>query len=330
MNYPDFKYVEAAINGANNRNHVGNISALKDLTGRKECYMTYFRYNEEMIDHFREKKSVGGYKGQAYADWLPIDIDSPDLQEAQDNLKRLVQNLEDYEIDTNTCRFYFSGSKGFHVMIPSQLFGAAPSLDIHKRFRNVALTLARGINIDTAIYDKTRIFRLPNTINGKSGLYKIELYDFQAMTMPIKDILEMSNQPGEKLDIEAEYDLNEDLKAIFEAPLDQGSKRRDGKVEGARAKLCVQQLMQGVGQGQRDNVGIRVAAHLKQSGLTKRMMWAALEEWNDSNDPPLETYELERIYDQGLNHYEFGCHDHILKAHCNKDCIFYKQEWGRS
>ena len=58
-------------------------------------------------------------------------------------------------------------------------------------------------------------------------------------------------------------------------------------------------------------------------------MYAALDEWNKTNDPPLEDYEVNRIFEQGLQDYEFGCHDPILKEHCNKECIFYKEEWGR-
>jgi Primase C terminal 1 (PriCT-1) len=329
MNYPDFKYVEVAVNGANNRNKIHNVRALGDPKGLRETYMTYFRYSEEMIDHFQERKTVSGFKGEAYSDWLPIDIDSPDLQEAQDNLNLLVQRLEDYEIDSNCCRFFFSGSKGFHVMIPSQIISAEPKEDIHKRFRKVAIHLSKGINIDTSIYDKTRIFRLPNTINAKSNLYKIELYPFQALSTNIEEILHMAKQPVESLEIEEEYEVNEELSEVFHSSLQQAKSVSNESVEGVKVKLCMKSLMEGVGEGERDNVGVRVAAHLKSSGLTKKMMWSALNEWNDSNDPPLYVYELERIFEQGLREYEFGCHDHLLKRHCDKRCLFYKEEWGR-
>src|SRR5690606_14230057 len=176
MIHPTFRFVDTAFKGVNNRNNIKDIHNVKDFIGLSDCYATYFRYNNEMIFHFREKNTVGGYQGQAYADWLPIDIDSENLQEAQDSLNKFVQNLKGYEINPSICRFYSSGSKGFHIMIPSRLFGACPSPDIIKRFRSVALSLAKGIKIDTSIYDKTRIFRLPNTINSRSNLFKIELY----------------------------------------------------------------------------------------------------------------------------------------------------------
>jgi hypothetical protein len=324
MKYSNYHYVNVAVEGVHNRKGIYDIRKLGDPRGKRETYCTYFRYDEQMEKHFKEKESVSGYQGPAYADWLPIDIDSQNLQEAQDNLTILVRNLQDYEIDMNACRFYFSGAKGFHVMIPSGIFGAKPSADIHKRFRKVALSLSKGINIDTSIYDKTRIFRLANTINAKTNLYKIELYPFEAMSLSIEDIRERAKEPGERLDIEAEYDPSEELTTLYLADL-----TKSNKTTGTKAKICMETLMKGVTEGERDNVGIRVATHLRQSGLSPKMMWVALDEWNDTNDPPLTTDELERVYEQGLQSYEFGCHDPILKANCNPNCIFYKQEWGR-
>src|SRR5699024_5283747 len=124
-----------------------------------EVHCTYSRDNEDMKYHFQNVGSVRQYHGLAFVDWLPIDIDSDDLQQAQYHLQHLDQNIDDEDIDISCCRFYFRESKGFHVMIPSGFFEAEPSEDIHKRFRKVAVKLADGIKIDTNIYDKTRLFR---------------------------------------------------------------------------------------------------------------------------------------------------------------------------
>ena len=325
MKHPTFKYVNVAVGGVQNRNGIYDISKLGNPQGKTDTYCTYFRYNDDMVQHFQERQSVKGYQGSAWADWLPIDIDSEDLQQAQYELQALISNMESYDIDLDTCRFYFSGAKGFHVMIPSGIFQAEPSTDIHKRFRRVAISLAENLNIDTAIYDKTRLFRLANTINSKTDLYKTELYAHEAMYLSIDEIKELAKQPRERLSIETEYDVSEGLTRLYQEDLSKPK----GKTTKTRYKVCMQTLMQGVGEGERDNVGVRVSSHLRQSGLTPKMMWSALEEWNESNDPPLENDELERIFEQGLQDYEFGCHDPILKAHCSKDCVFYQEKWRR-
>lgn len=328
MNHPDYKFVNVAVGGVFNRKGIYDITKLGNPSGKSETYCTYFRYNDEMAVHFNKKSTVSGYKGKAWADWLPIDIDSEDLEAAQMYLQQLVSNLDDYEIDSNACRFYFSGSKGFHVMIPSAYFNAEPSQDINKRFRKVAIKLASGINIDTAIYDKTRIFRLPNTINEKSGLHKIELYPFEAMSLEIDDIQKRALLPAEKLDIENDIDASKELTELYHEDLNK-RKSVKGEQSKVRTKICMSKLMTGVGSGERDNVGVRVSSHLRQSGLTPKMMFVALDEWNNTNDPPLNDEELTRIYEQGLQDYEFGCHDPILKQNCDPNCLFYRKEWGR-
>ena len=195
-------------------------------------------------------------------------------------------------------------------MLPSGVFGAEPSEDIHKRFRRVAVELARGISIDTAIYDKTRIFRLPNTINAKTNLHKIELYPFEALSLSIDDILERAKEPAERLDIETDYDPSEELMELYHTDF---SKPKENRQFASKYKQSMNRLMQGVGQGERNNIGIRVASHLYQCGLPPKMMYAALEEWNNTNDPPLTDDELDIIFEQGMKGYWYGGNDPIIK-----------------
>lgn len=327
MRYPDYKYVNVAVNGVHNRKGIYDINKLGNPTGKAETYCTYFRYNDDMAIHFNEKGTVSGYQGKAWSDWLPIDIDSEDLEEAQLFLQYLVARMHRFGIDANTCRFYFSGSKGFHVMIPTTYFQAEPSEDINKRFRKIALKIADSISIDSAIYDKTRIFRMPNTINQKSGLHKIELYPFEAMSLTIEDIQIRAREPVERLEIKNDIVTSEELSKLFREPI--GGNKATGEQAEVKTKICMSKLMGGVESGNRDNVGIRVASHLRQSGLTPQMVLVALDAWNETNKPPLDDGEISRIYRQGMTSYEFGCHDFILKAHCSKDCLFYKEEWNR-
>lgn len=288
--------------------------------------MTYFRYPDDMKRHLDTTGSVSGYTGPAYTDWIPIDIDAPDLQTAQDNAICLIERLELYSIDTNACRYYFSGRKGFHIMIPSGMAGIQPSEDIHRRLRYIATNLAGDVKIDTAVYDKVRIFRLPNTVHGKTGLYKIELYDFEVRNMTPTEIRAMAQKPRGALDIEEEYDTNEYLQELYETYTEQ-PKDLSGDTEKVRVKLCMQTIMQGVGEGIRDNAGLRVVTHLRQSGMTRKMIWVAFCEWNDSNSPPLDAPDLERIFEQGMKSYDFGCRDFVKQAHCSKECLLYKDEY---
>ena len=88
-------------------------------------------------------------------------------------------------------------------------------------------------------------------------------------------------------------------------------------------------MMTGISEGERDQAGIRVASHLKQSGLTDQMLLAALDEWNKTNNPPLDDNEISRIFRQSNEGYEFGCFDEMLKERCDPKCLFYKESWNR-
>ncbi|BAU28202.1 hypothetical protein DFP93_101279 [Aneurinibacillus soli] len=328
-----------------NRNRLCDITKLGDPTGYRDAYMTYFRYPDEMAVYFqnnqRESKgghwypSVMGYKGPAYTDWIPIDIDATTIEEAQDGAVQAIEILEMYGIDTNACRFYFSGAKGFHIMIPATMAGLRSGDDIHKRLLYLVTNLMSGrVDIDMKIYDKVRIFRLPNTINGKSSLYKVELYEFELRNMSVEQIREMAKNPREELDVEEEYELNEylhELNQAYEQLQKDGAQPYAG-VNGDKAtirvKLCMHSIMQGIPEGSRDNAGLRVVTHLKHAGLNPKMVWVAFDEWNNGNNPPLDTDDMERIYRQGMEReYDFGCRDAVLQEHCDKRCKLWKEEY---
>ncbi|NIQ14727.1 MAG: hypothetical protein GTO02_10110, partial [Candidatus Dadabacteria bacterium] len=83
-----------------------------------ECYLGIYEYPE-------------GLEGQndvlLSSDYIPIDIDSKDLNKALDDTRTLITHLKnEFGIDENRIRVYFSGSKGFHIEIPSYLFGIEP------------------------------------------------------------------------------------------------------------------------------------------------------------------------------------------------------------
>lgn len=341
MKYPEFKWVDIAINGANNRNNVVERSQLGNPAAKPlyDTYMTYFRYDDTMAEYFANNwvtsrrghrhKSVMGYDGPAYADFIPIDIDSKDLGQAIYQTIRALEILKSHDVDINVLKLYFSGSKGFHIMVPSDLVGVEPGADIHDRFRSFVKRLMIGVEYDTSIYDKVRLFRVPNTRNTKSNKYKIPLYPFELYNTTHDEIMELASTKREDWEPE-EATMNEGLSELYWLPIEASavpaSCRPGGeRTEGVRTKLCLHAMMQGVGEGERDNVGLRVATHLKHSGLSPGMIWVALNEWNLSNRPPLSEKDLERIYQQGLKSYDFGCRDHLLSAYCDKRCLFFKE-----
>ncbi len=73
---------------------------------------------------------------------------------------------------------YFSGGRGFHLVIPHEVFGQTPALDNHLINRRLAELIQEetgDLRYDPAIYSNRRQFRLPNSRHQKSGSYKVAL-----------------------------------------------------------------------------------------------------------------------------------------------------------
>lgn len=120
--------------------------------------------NPMPIDMFASVQSYD-INGVEQFSQLVFDIDcKDDISHAFDIAKSIYDDVS-YEYDTE-CNLYFSGSKGFHVVTP---------LAYRSKLSNVAMKkVAFDISdeIDPAMYKSRSMFRLNNTINSKTGLYK--------------------------------------------------------------------------------------------------------------------------------------------------------------
>jgi hypothetical protein len=92
---------------------------------------------------------------------------------------------------------------------------------------------------------------------------------------------------------------------------------------------CIGALLEGVEEGIRNEVGIRLASYfLNFRGLQKTKALAYLQEWNNKNRPPLPQSEINNILKSAEVHrYIFGCNDQLLSRFCNEDeCPFREAE----
>jgi len=100
-------------------------------------------------------------------------------------------------------RVWFSGSKGAHILIDPVALGIEPSAALTADMKAVAIELVRHLTargagdmaIDRAVYSLPRMLRLPDQVNPKSGLHKIELRHHELFQLTAKDITELARQP---------------------------------------------------------------------------------------------------------------------------------------
>ena len=225
-------------NGQFTRNHFINENELEnhlDKYNNTDVYRTVYRYESKNI-------MTSNFIGPLYLDLDIDDIENNFLKIKQDLFLIIRRLTTQFSIKTDDIEIYFSGSKGFHVLISEDIFGFEPSKDLNKAYKKIATDLKTyTINktVDTKIYDNRRLFRVVNSINGKTGLYKVPI-EFNTIRDMNKydDLVRYASQP--KLVKNKTYTYNEKARAAFEKTLKRIEEEEKAKVNTKLAKEFIQ------------------------------------------------------------------------------------------
>ena len=99
-------------------------------------------------------------------------------KELKRSVRAVINWFKQWGLTEQEIEIYFSGSKGFHVIIPEKVLDIKPSADLNRINKAIAMFLKTEIGVehlDTGIYDRRRVLRLPGSVNFKTGLYKMPL-----------------------------------------------------------------------------------------------------------------------------------------------------------
>ena len=157
-----------------------------------DYYVSLFSYNNEHKQRLEKTGSLAGIK-DVMSDVLLWDFDSTNLEKAQQDTVALANRLVDeMNVDPDNILCYFSGSKGFHVVLP---------LDQElnpDQFKQATSTLAKGLDTyDSVVNDPQRLIRLEYTKHPKSGLYKVPLHITEVDELSVDQIREIAKTARE-------------------------------------------------------------------------------------------------------------------------------------
>ena len=144
---------------------------------------------------------------------LYLDFDSADdIAAAQADVRKVIDFFRDnFDLEDEAIRVWFSGSKGFHVTLAPSAFGVVPMLDLSYVYKRLFSHLAEYLSLSTldlSVYSKRRMWRVPNTIHAKTNLYKREL-THDEITETIPAILELARAPRHSPIYETDEDLEQ-------------------------------------------------------------------------------------------------------------------------
>lgn len=242
---------------------------------------------------------------------LYIDIDGNSLNDNDYNIAKketisVIQILKNnFFLKNEDIEIFFSGSKGFHIIIPAEVLGIQPCKNLNVIYKSFVQKIESMIKdsscIDTGIYDNRRLFRLPNTINSKTGAYKIQITEKELRTLSVSEMLSLAGGPREV--IRRNYCLNEKARNAFLSTAkfkqnDNISRNKSIEVrvlpeEERKLFPCTIAIMKHSWEiGCRNNISSIIATSLFYAGWSYEEIVEIMFAWNQNNLPPMDEHEV--------------------------------------
>ena len=297
----EYRYAEIAIDGIHNRNKIIEIDNFTLEGIRTDCHRSIFLFNDDLKYFVEKTQSVSGFKGKHIADDLLFDFDGQDLDTVKTEIAKFIWHLkDDYGVPMQYMRLFFSGSKGFHLTIPFKAVCAnpQPTENFYQVYKAIAQDLFDGFQfVDSAIYEMKHLFRMPNTINSKSNLFKIplELAELDETTITIKHLAKT------KRDLIPQEEIKQvpALKMLY----DKWSNYNFNEIRPAQHSNEGTSILNSAPQGMRNATAIKLAGFYIDKGFSEGLTLEHLQLWNERNEPPLPEKELEILCSSAFTRY---------------------------
>lgn len=297
----------------------------------KDVYLgCYYKFNQALYGYF----------------YLDFDCDlKNDFSQLKEEVLIVAEALqEEFQLKPEHMQFYFSGAKGFHLLIAPYNLGFSLSPTLHEQYKQLALYYQKiSPFVDTKIYDTRRVLRLPNSINSKTGLYKIPLTYQELLLSDYEMICQLAAQPRALISHAyvsfAQHLANQIhsqgiLKKMNQEKQLQKNRQRKAFDKSLLNKEiifpCIYQMLHTVHEeGERNKRLIIIASHLLQKQIPVEEAQAFLIQWNqDYLAPPLEEREVittvQSAYYQLQQGRRYGCQAILEIGACDFNCGYHK------
>lgn len=295
-------------------------------------YCTIYQYN-----------TTEQNKSDLYAP-LYFDLDCNDLLTAgsedtafeiiREDAKKIIAILDAiFYIPEEQLKIYFSGGKGVHIVVPQKILGIQPRKDLNNIFHTLVTDIKKYVpngTVDTKIYDNKRLFRLPNSIHGKTGLHKIPITAQELRTLSFADIKLLASQPRT---VEVKSPVYSTRSHRMYSKYIEEWEKKVREMEDRKNRVysntfnytppCIKNILEeGITEGSRNNTLAALASFFKQQGLSQNECLDRLIQFNERLVmPALMTREVEitvaSIYE---GEYKYGCRTLIEVGSCVESC----------
>ena len=251
---------------------------------------------------FDAKRQEGEQRNQAIA-------------RSQADTVKLVRHLMDRFPDMNPAHIqvWFSGGKGFHVLVRPKVFGIQPHPKLTYMIRNVAWSLGDLLELETldrSVYTISRLWRINNSVHQTTNLRKIELSHHELITQPAQAIMDMAQEAR----LDPVYDSDEYLsiapvpEAVAfwnqwteyfewqeEMALQSPRKRMERPAGEEGLPVCMTDLWDNgprSGGKQRNHLSMVMATYFKDMGMSAQDAGDSIDQWTRTHYADRDGREL--------------------------------------
>jgi len=226
-----------------------------------DSLLHYVKYNND---------SPSGYQGKSDSPIIPIDIDNSSTT----NLVGVLNKLGELIGEVTSLNLHYSGKKGYHIELPSSMFGVEPSENLPERMKRMVAQF--DIGADLSLYKANMLYRMNNSLNVNGGCYKTKLDITDILDgMELEDI-----KQGAKLPLDESFDMSNHttLKPI---PILETLWEQTECPDNSKLKLSG-----GVKEGYRNANAYDTALSLKTQHYERELAYQVIEAQNEKNSPP--------------------------------------------
>lgn len=285
---------------------------------------------------------VGGVLSDFYIDLDYEENPDKSRKEAISVVKKLIQ---DYHIPEENIRIAFSGLKGFSITVSHSIFNAVSLAYLPLIWKGMVKELISELNVktaDTSVYERRRLWRLPNSQHQKSGLYKIPLTLAELENLTIDKIKKMAEK-------QRKLSMNEQAQPVAKAvdlfekhkvKVEKWLEERKKSFENAELKMatddppCVKKRLEtGAEAGSRNSVLFQLAVYYAHKGLTEpqivKIGYEFAKRCEQEPEPFPKGGEVESIVQSAVKgvqdgRYSVGCSSEALVDLCDREnCPFF-------
>jgi len=276
----------------------------------EQAFLSSFQYDEAMQERATGDSlelDTRGFKGRCWSRFVWFDIDdSVNISSALERARRLCRHLLGlYRIDESELLPFFSGSKGFHIGLPTSLFAPKPADSFNTAVRWFAeeISATAKVGIDPAIYSKVQPLRAPNSRHSKTGLYKRFLTTQELLEVRVEAIVDRARNP---LPFELPHEPGVDQRAVddWEKASLQADRQAKVAIEFSSSRTDLNRatldfICEGATEGERNTRLFSAAANLAEFGCPAQLAHALLT--GSARDSGLKLSEIRRTIECGLN-----------------------------